>query len=230
MDKSKINPLFEVLNDAQFEKIVNNSFLVKHRKGDIIVKQDTPIAYIQFIKKGMVKVYSEDFDANSSYKKINKVIIHKFLKDNSIIDILSLFHTKRHVFTAASMGDSEILYINAYIFNEIIQENGDFSIGIMKLISDDALRLLRNAVNNSSKQVPGRLAQLLLFLSTDIFHSDSFQLPLTRQEFADFISSTKENICRTMTDFKHNKIISLDKENNIIILAPATLKMLSKVG
>ena len=99
----------------------------------------------------------------------------------------------------------------------------------MKQLSEQGLYLLDKLINLSYKQVPGRIAGIILFFATDIFASEEFEFPLTRLELADLISSTKESVSRTLMEFKNDRIIEID-EKKIHIISMDLIRTLSRIG
>lgn len=89
--------------------------------------------------------------------------------------------------------------------------------------------LLDKVINVSQKQVPGRLADVLLFFSTQIYKKDTFTLPVSRMDLAELISSTKESISRTLTEFRNDKIIELE-DKEVTIKSLELLQILSRLG
>ena len=79
------------------------------------------------------------------------------------------------------------------------------------------------------KQLPGRVADIIIYFSDVIYKSDTFTFPLTRQELAELAGTTKESIIRTLSEFKHDKIIDIER-NTITILSPKIIQTLSRLG
>jgi CRP-like cAMP-binding protein len=210
-----------VLTEQQIKRINDNSYLVKHRKDEIIFRQNTPVSYIQYIKSGLVKLFREGSN--------NKSVILKISPANSFIGTLSVFYDTRYQYSATTIEASEIIYTNYSTLNEIIAENGKFALQFLKIMSGDAMLLLDKLINVSQKQVTGRVAEVLLFFSNEIYKSNTYQLPISRQELAELVSSTKESISRTLTEFKNDRIIELD-DKNVFIKTPELLQILSKLG
>jgi CRP-like cAMP-binding protein len=216
-----ILPTFDELTDDQIKRINDNSYLVTHKKGEDIFRQNKPISYIKYIKSGLVKVSREGENEKS--------VIIKIAASGSFLDLLSLFYENRYQYSATSIEDTNIIYTNFQVFRDILCENGKYSLYLMNLLSADAMLLLHKVLNVSQKQVTGRLAEVLLFFATKIYQNNSFTLPVSRMELAELISSTKESISRVLTEFKNDKIIEID-DKNVIIKSPDLLQILSKLG
>ena len=122
-----------------------------------------------------------------------------------------------------------MVYVSVPLINEILMENGRFARQIIQHISIDGIELLNKLLYFPKKQVPGRIAEVLLFFSIDIYGKDEYILPLSRQELADLVYSTKESISRTLTEFKNDRMIDID-DRKISLKSIDLLKVLSKLG
>lgn len=88
--------------------------------------------------------------------------------------------------------------------------------------------LVRNISRFSHKNIDGSLSILLLEFS-DIYKSDSFVLPVKRDEMAQMLGYSKESVINTLSKFnKENIIIVQDKK--ITILDKNKLNNIAKNG
>lgn len=87
------------------------------------------------------------------------------------------------------------------------------------------LKLLRL----SHKQLPGRIADVILYFS-DINHkNEEFDFPLTWRELAELAGTTKESFIRTLAEFKNDKIIELNG-SHVKIKSMKIVRTLSELG
>ena len=59
----------------------------------------------------------------------------------------------------------------------------------------------------------GRIADALLYLSKDVYHNNTFQTLLSRQDIADLSAMTKESAIRILKEFKDEGIIEFTTNN-----------------
>jgi CRP/FNR family transcriptional regulator len=214
-------PSFNELSLEQSEKIHRGSFQVKHKKGEQIFRQDQPVSHIMLICSGLIKLYKEvDQD---------KTIILKIVGPGNLIGIISAFYGSRYQHSATALEDTETLYVNLPDLREIIVSNGKYGLHFLELLSREGITLIDKMINLSQKQVPGRIAGILLFFSREVYHSNEFKLPLSRQELADLVSSTKESISRTLTEFKNDRLIDI-KDRQVNLKSLELLEILSRMG
>jgi CRP-like cAMP-binding protein len=214
-------PSFNELSPEQDEKIQKNSFQVKHKKGEQIFRQDQPVSHIMLICSGLVKLYKEvDQD---------KIIILNIVGPSDFIGIISAFYGDRYQHSAAALEDTVTLYVNLPDLKEIIGLNGKYGLHFLKQLSSEGIMLIDKMINLSRKQIPGRIAEILLFFSRNIYKSNDFELPLSRQELADLVSSTKESISRTLTEFKNDRLIDIN-DRQVGLKSIELLEILSRMG
>jgi CRP-like cAMP-binding protein len=214
-------PSFSELSTEQIEKIQKNSYLVKHRKGEQIFRQDQPISHFMMIRSGLVKLY-KNVDPD-------KIIILKIVGPGSFLGLISVFYGNRYQYSASALEDTETLYASLTDIKEIIGENGKYALHFLKQLSSDGITMIDKMINLSQKQIPGRIAEILLFFSREVYHSNGFTLPLSRQELADLVSSTKESISRTLTEFKNDRLIDID-DRKVNLKSIELLDILSRMG
>ncbi len=216
-----IIPFSQLLTEEEISLIKQNSNVVKYHKKEVIFRQTTRTSHIMLIRSGLVKVYRED--------RNDKVIILKILKAYNFLGLMSIFGHDLHHYSASAMTDSEIEFIDIGVFRNVLMANGKYTLKMLNLVSSDGLYIFDRLMSQSHKQLPGKIADVLIYFSEEIFNSSSFSFPLTRRELAEFAGTTKESLIRTLTEFKHDKIISLDG-SDVNIISWDIVKTLSQLG
>jgi CRP/FNR family transcriptional regulator len=86
-----------------------------------------------------------------------------------------------------------------------------------------------NFISLAHKQVNGRVADILIYLSQKVYKSNSFTLNLTRKELAEFAGCSKENVIHTLTRFEKDGILKSDNKR-VEILNFKKLCEISRLG
>lgn len=214
-------PNFNLLSEKEIELLNSNSKTVRFNAKDVIFKENTPSSHLMFIKSGMVKVYKTD--------KNNKTIIFQILLADNFLGLISIFSTDFHSYSAMAIEDSEIVYIDMHTIKSLLYVNGMYATKFIELISLSGLQSLNRLDNFIRKQLPGRVADVLLYFSEVVYNNLKFTVPITRKELAEFAGTTKESFIRTLSEFKNDKIISIEGKI-IIINSIEIVKTLSKLG
>lgn len=214
-------PFQEVLSKEQKELLLNHSNVVSYKEKDIIFKQNTRTSHIMFVKSGMVKIFKEG--------KNDKIILFNLALEGDYIGLMSVFGNELFQYSASALTDSKISYIDINAFKSVLDGNGKFASMFIQGISKEGLYILDRLMSQTYKQLPGRIADVLLYFSEKIYQSPLFTLPLTRRELAELAGTTKESFIRTLTEFKNDKIIEL-KGAEVEIKSMKIIKTLSRLG
>ena len=215
-------PFGQLLSDEQLILLRNNSNLVNYSKKDGVFRQDTRTSHIMLMVKGLVKIFKES--------RNGRTVLLRMAGPGEYIGILSVMGGDQiHRYSATAVEPSEICFIDINAFRNVLMENGKFSLQLMGLISQDGLFIFNRLINQTHKQLPGRIADVLLYFSEDIYNSLQFSFPLTRRELAELAGTTKESFIRTLTEFKNDKIIRLEG-SQVEIISMDIVKTLSQLG
>lgn len=220
-DESINFPFFDFLNEEEIELILQHSNIVKYHKNDNIFLQHTLTSHIMYIKSGLVKVYKEG--------RMGKAVTLSLEPQNNFIGLISVFGKNIHAFSASAVETTEILFIDINTFRKVLENNGKFATSIINLISLTGLFIFERLMAQTHKQLPGRIADVLLYFSETIYKNLRFSFPLTRRELAELAGTTKESFIRTLTEFKNDKIINLDG-SEVEIISLKIVKTLSELG
>ena len=214
-------PTYGELTDQQIALINKNSYVVKHRKGEVIFMQDRPVSHVIFNKAGLLKLYKE--------LEGKKEIILDIVPANHFIGLNSVFYETLYSYSASSIAEGDIIYTALSAFRDVVSENGKYALRIMTVLSSQVVFLIDRMIALTRKQVPGRMAEMLLNFSKNTYKNNAFTLPISRLEIAEFIQTTKETVSRTLTEFKNDRIIELE-EKNVVLKSLDLLEILNKIG
>lgn len=216
-----ISAFSNYLKEDEIEIILGHSNIVKYNKREVIFRQNTRTSHIMFVKSGLVKIFKEG--------RNNKYIILKIAVPLDFLGLMSIYGSDTHQYSASAIHDSEICFVDLDTFNRILQANGEFTLHIINLISNDGLFVFNRLMSQSHKQLPGRIADVILYFSEVLFKSNEFEFPFTRRELAELAGTTKESFIRTLAEFKHDKIINLEGAK-VTINSMNIIKTLSQLG
>ncbi|NJM15633.1 MAG: cyclic nucleotide-binding domain-containing protein [Bacteroidales bacterium] len=162
-------PYATLLTEQQIQEISVNSNLVNYKKKEIIFRQNTRTSHIMFIRSGLVKIFKEG--------RNSKFIVLKVAKPGNFLGLMSVFGSEIHQYSASSIDDTEIGYIDINIFKKIAHDNGEYSLRLIQLLSKDGLYIFDRLMSQSHKQLPGRIADVLLYFSQDIIQQPGLFVP-----------------------------------------------------
>ncbi len=213
--------LFRTLSEDELRFLIDGKLHINFRRGETIIKQNTFSTQVVCIKKGLAKVYIEGVK--------DKNIILKLVGATDFITGGNLFSSSVRQFTVSAITDVSCCFINSEKVIELYSRNKQFAIELLKIHTHQNNILLNTLVNLTQKYMPGRVADSLLYLKNEIFKTNPFSVPLSRQDLADMSAMTKESYVRILKEFKTSGFIETDR-NSIEIIDEETLVSISRNG
>jgi CRP-like cAMP-binding protein len=210
-----------ILHPEELGQISKNSRESSFRKGDILVQAGSMTSNIIYLKSGLVKEYVSNTD--------NREQILQIVKKYTYLGLPSLFGDRVNHYSYAALTDVKVCYIDISIFNQLVRENGNFAYEILVSVSRDSLNNFHRFMSQSQKKIYGRVAEAILYFAKIIFEQETFELPFTRQEFADLIGVSRESATRVLLKFVSEGLLSI-QGRVITIEKPEMLDKISRNG
>lgn len=201
--------------------LLENVIKLKFKKNENIFKQGNIFTHIINICKGKIKICHEN--------ESGKITILSIKKENSIIGSEFVFKNDICNYSIIAIENCEVYLIDINSLKLLTQNNNELSDYIQKQVVTKLEKITQFYVNRANKQVIGRIADVLIFLSENIFNSLSFTLPLSRKELSEFAWCSQENIIKTLSKFDKEGIIKTEGKK-IEIINMGTLMRISKYG
>jgi len=213
---------FNSLSDNQLKTVSDSKLRINYKKGETIRKQGSFSRGVLYLSKGITKVYKEleDIDQNS---------IVAFNTPGQLIGLASLFTERTAQYTVVAMTDCTLCCIEMPIIQDLLHQNGDFAAEIVKAINEQNNLLLDFLISNNHKQLHGRLAEAVLFLSKYVFKSDEFEVSLSRKELAEYTNMSAMSVVRILKSFKEDNLLE-NKGGFLHILNKEKLEHIAKNG
>lgn len=214
------NPIFHSLSTSELEMINNSRYEVSFKAGEIMFKQGTPSPHFLCLTQGLAKIYIEGYGKN---------LILSLVKPVEYILGPGIFVDGRHHYSASAVEDSTACMVDVNTYKQIVRQNPDFAEEFIKRISLMTIFNFEQAVSLTQKQMHGRIADALLYLSEKIYCSNPFEMTISRQDLADISGMSKESAIRILKEFKEEGILSSDG-NAFTIINSRLLKQISETG
>jgi CRP/FNR family transcriptional regulator len=217
-EKSKT---FSVLTDAELLILNRDRFEVVFEPGQMVLKQGAPATHFVSLTMGMAKLYLEGFD--------KKKIILEIVKPWKLFGGPGIFTDMRYHYSVSSLTETAACFIPVENVKQLIRSNPAFAESMIVHSSMNGSRNFERLLSLTQKQMPGRLADVLLYLSQDVHQTQKFNLSITRQEIGELSNMTKESATRILKDFENEGIIRLEGKE-IEVLRIDTLREISIRG
>lgn len=214
--------LFSYMTHEQLDNVNKNRSQVLFKPGETIFKTGSPLTHILCMTGGMVKVYLEDPNSD-------KNILLTIIKPVEIIGGPGFLVDYRHYITVVALEETTACFVRVEDYRDVIFNNPQFSMELIKYRNERIINYFDKIIHLTHKQTHGKIADTLLYLSDEIYNSDTFHTLLTRQDMADMSAITKESTIRVLKEFVKEGIIKCDL-HNFEILNKESLRKISKTG
>ncbi len=208
------------LKDDEIEYLSLNSALVSFSKGDSIIRQGTFSTNVAYLRSGLVKIHI----AGPYYEQIVRMV-----KAPSFLALPTTFGDKINQYSVTVIETSEVCFIDIGTFRKMLGKNPDFSYEILLELCRNELDMYYRCANRTQKQIRGKISDMLIEMSEEIYKSITFRLPVSQEEIGNMIDSSRESVSRILAEFVRDGIIRI-KGRKIELLKKETLKMISSKG
>lgn len=179
------------------------------------------MSHVISFTSGVAKVYIQGSG--------NRNLILQFIKPTQFLGGPGIYMDNIHYFSVSAITESSVCFIEINVFKQIIRENVDFAEAFMKELSRNGIFNYERFISLTHKNMPGRIADGLLYLHHEIFNEHNFHIEIPRQDLADFTGMSKDSVIRTLKELSDDKTIEL-QNNTIIITDIAKLERISDLS
>jgi CRP/FNR family transcriptional regulator len=193
---------------------------VAFKAGEIMFKQGTPSSHFVCLTSGLAKVYIEGYGKN---------LILSLVRPVDYIFGPGVYIDNKHYYSVSAVEDSSACLVDTSIFKKLIRSNPDFAEDFIKRISYQTLFNFEQVISLTQKQMPGRIADALFYLSEKIYGTNPFKMSISRQDLADLSGMSKESAIRILKEFKEEGLLNVEG-NMFELLNIKQLKQISETG
>lgn len=205
--------LFSDLPDEEIRRMDAITQMVSVKSKEMIYLPGDPGDRIFLLKEGRVKI--------SRLTEDGKELALDILGSGEVFGELEVLEGLPRDTMAEVLEDAAICVIKRSDFDTFIKSRPDLSIKLTKLIGFRLKRIERRIEDLVFRDVPSRLAHLLLDLARETGVKERrgirLQVKLTHQEIANLIGSTRETVSAILGDFKRRGLIDQQKREMIIL-------------
>jgi len=171
------------------------------------------------------EIYGENEPADYLYKVISGTVrSYRVLNDGRRQvgafylpgDIFGLEVGSEHQFSAEAISDCKVLVIKRSALVALANRDGDvarqlwsFTARELNRVQDHVLLLIKSAQQ--------RVACFLLEMAERLAKSDAVELPMSRQDIADYLGLTIETVSRTLTQLETEAAIALPSSRRVVL-------------
>jgi len=141
-------------------------------------------------------------------------------------DIFGLELGCEHQFSAEAISDTKVLVIKRSALVNLANRDGDIARQLWSFTARE-LERVQNHLLLLIKNAQQRLATFLLEMAERLSKSDTVELPMSRQDIADYLGLTIETVSRTLTQLEAGAAIALPTSRRIVLRNRLALKQLN---
>jgi len=206
--------IFSSLNDTDIDKIVRMTGHNSYQKGDYLCHEGDTTSRLFIVNDGKVKL--------SKINKEGKEQILRILSNGSFFGEYYLFSDNEpYNYSAIAISDVKICTLSKLDMDNLLKEHQEIS---QKIFSEISKRLIQteNLVQNlSTNDTNSKVAYVLIQLADKYGIEENNQvrveIPINREEMANYAGVTRETMSRKLNSFEKLKIIE-SKGNKIILI------------
>jgi len=214
-------PLFESLTADELKIIDTDRYSVRFREGEVILKQGTRADYLISIVEGLAKTCIEGHNERN--------LILDYVKPWRLVGGPAAHLGDKHHYSVVAVQETLVCFIDKNNFSKVLVSNGLFSQQVLIHCSGNYLSALQRMVGLSQKQMHGRIADALIYLSKEVYKSNVVGSEISRQDMADYTSMSKDSAIRILKEFERDGIVHLEGKC-IEILSDERLQEISQRG
>jgi len=194
----------------------------KHfHKGDLIFSEGDNGSGFYVIAAGQVKIFKVSSEGKEQ-------ILHIFSAGEPIGEV-PVFSGKPFPAHAEALSKSHLLFFPKGAFTDLIAANPSLALNMLAVLSMRLRQFTLQIENLSLKEVPGRLAAYLIFLSNEQKNEALVRLSISKGQLASLLGTIPETLSRIFAKMSDQHLIAV-KGRHIHMLNPAGLRALATHG
>lgn len=205
-------PIFKKMTDEDLKKLENLLEIeeVNYKKGSYIFRQNEKAKNLYYLLKGDIIVSKIDFNGKRS-------IVQNFTEDVLFGEVYAYLN-EAYDFSAMANEDSKVVVIKDFKKVFLCDIDKTFLLSFIDLLANKCLFLSRKNQINTQFTLRQKIANYLIYNEKD----NLVNLNMTREELADFLSTTRPSLSRELSKMNDEGIIEV-KRKKIKILDKDTI-------
>ena len=213
--------LFAGMDDAYLNDLCGIAMVVSYRRRATIFAEGDPGSGFYLVKEGRVKVYMISPDGKEQ-------ILH-ILGPGEPFGEAPVFAGQSFPAHATALEDCRLVFLPRDAFVELVTRNPSLALNLLAVLSRRLRQFARMVDSLSLKEVPGRLAAHLLWLSHKQANGDRLELELSKTQLASLLGTIPETLSRILKKLQKAGYIEIDGAR-ITIVDRERLVELAEIG
>lgn len=205
-------PLFQGLNESELERIEEIAVSRYFPRRTTVFSEGSEKEAVYFIQDGLVKTYKTDENGHEQIVSI--------LKPGEMFPHTGFFNQNPYPATAEAIVDAKLLAVPVRQFERLMMNVPSIAIKMMRVMGDKIRELQEKLQVLSGQDVRHRAMSFLLQLAEQHGHLSgnkmTINLPMTHQEFANSIGTSRETISRLLNQMSKEGLLKVDRSRIVL--------------
>lgn len=200
-------PLFEGLSAEEKATVEQHAVKKTYRRNTVIIEQGEDANTLYLLLQGRVKIYIAD--------GTGKEIALNELGPGAQLGELALLSDAPRSASVMTLGDSVFLVLTKRSFQQCLADHPTIALNLIQLLVQRAQALTESVGDLALRDVYGRVAKLLNESALD---EDGRLLtpPLTHQQIADRVGSSREMVSKILKDLKTGGYLAITDKRFVL--------------
>ncbi len=202
------------------DQLLENGNINKYKKKQEIFSEGNYPQYLFYIKSGKVKAFKRS--------ESGKELTVGLYAEGDFLGYIALLEESTYRISAEALTDTELILISRSDFTKMTNKSTSFILKFTKALVHNNNYKAEQMVQLAYNSLRKRVANALLLLQekfTPEPQLTNFRIKISREELANISGTTTESLIRTLSDFKAEKLISI-QGRSIEIINESKLKNL----
>jgi CRP/FNR family transcriptional regulator len=192
-------PLFTGLPLNQHENLAAIALQKTFKRGQTIFAEGDEGIGFYIILSGRVKIFKLSAEGKEQ-------ILH-IMENQEPFGEAAVFAEENYPASAQSLVETKVLLFPHQAFVDLISKNPSLALNMLAFLSRRLRKLASLVEDLSLKEVPGRLAAYLLYLSDRSAGADILELDISKNQLASLLGTIPETLSRILSRMGKDKLI-----------------------
>ncbi|WP_232695502.1 Crp/Fnr family transcriptional regulator [Brevibacillus daliensis] len=214
-------PIFQSLSD---EEIIQIAKMTKHKrfhKGEALIHEGAKSDTLFIINRGRVKLSKLTLEGKEQ-------ILHLLTSGDFFCELHVFNHDELSNFSAYALTDTDICMLTKSDMDHIMKISPVICIKLLKTVTKRLAQTEKLAHNLATKDPEVRIAYLIIELCEKYGKENDegivVNLPITREEMANYVGVTRETVSRKLSRFEELGLIVSTGNKQILVKNVSTLR------
>lgn len=169
-----------------------------YKKGENIVKQNTPLTHFLILESGVAKVH---------FNYLKRDFVMLLLTPGQMVGSPGFLVDNKHRFSVTALKKTTVWMLDVSYYLELLKSEPDAVEGVIRYLNQVHGITYDRMLSLGLKSMYGRVADTLIYLADHVYHSDVYDMDLNRRELAEFCALSMESVVRILKHFNKAGII-----------------------